>query len=114
MELANYAQFTVATKVQGYFCDPYSPWRRGSNENTNGLLRQYYPKGMDLSGVSQAQLDAVAKPPNIRPRKALQWKTPAHILDSSVSTIHNPRALWRKHRPTQYRPEARPTGARQD
>jgi len=88
MELANHVQFTVATEVQVYFCDPYSPWQRGSNENTNGLLRQYYPKGVDLSGVSQAQLDAVARKLNTRPRKTLQWKTPAHILDSSVSTIH--------------------------
>ena len=88
MELANHVQFTVATEVQVYFCDPYSPWQRGSNENTNGLLRQYYPKGVDLSSVSQAQLDAVARKLNTRPRKTLQWKTPAHILDSSVSTIH--------------------------
>jgi IS30 family transposase len=88
MELANHVQFTVATEVQVYFCDPYSPWQRGSNENTNGLLRQYYSKGVDLSGVSQAQLDAVARKLNTRPRKTLQWKTPAHILDSSVSTIH--------------------------
>ena len=88
MELANHVQFTVATEVQVYFCDPYSPWQRGSNENTNGLLRQYYPKGVDISRVSQAQLDAVARKLNTRPRKTLQWKTPAHILDSSVSTIH--------------------------
>lgn len=88
MELANHVQFTVATEVQVYFCDPYSPWQRGSNENTNGLLRQYYPKGVDLSSISQAQLDAVARKLNTRPRKTLQWKTPAHILDSSVSTIH--------------------------
>jgi IS30 family transposase len=88
MELANHVQFTVATDVQVYFCDPYSPWQRGSNENTNGLLRQYYPKGVDLSSVSQAQLDAVARKLNTRPRKTLQWKTPAHVLDSSVSTIH--------------------------
>lgn len=87
-ELANHVQFTVATDVQVYFCDPNSPWQRGSNENTNGLLRQYYPKGVDLSGVSQAQLDTVAKKLNTRPRKTLQWKTPAQVFNSGVSTIH--------------------------
>lgn len=87
-ELASHAQFTVATDVQVYFCDPSSPWQRGSNENTNGLLRQYYPKGMDLSGVSQAQLDTVARKLNTRPRETLHWKTPAHILGSSVSMTH--------------------------
>jgi IS30 family transposase len=88
MELANHAQFTVATDVQVYFCDPSSPWQRGSNENTNGLLRQYYPKGMDLSDVSQAQLDTVARKLNTRPRETLNWKTPAHTLGASVSMIH--------------------------
>jgi IS30 family transposase len=87
-ELTDHARFTVSTDVKVFFCDPYSPWQRGSNENTNGLLRQYYPKGKDLSAVTQAELDTVARKLNTRPRDTLNWKTPAYILGSSVSMTH--------------------------
>ena len=85
-ELAAHARFTVATDVHVYFCDPQSPWQRGSNENTNGLLRQYFPRGLDLSQVSQAQLNAVARELNTRPRKTLGYRTPAAVLASIVAT----------------------------
>ncbi|ABR91382.1 transposase, IS30 family [Janthinobacterium sp. Marseille] len=84
-ELADHKRFTLATDIQVYFCDPRSPWQRGSNENTNGLLRQYFPKGMDISGYSQAQLNAVARRLNERPRKTLNYETPAQRFYQSVA-----------------------------
>ena len=88
LEMAKHKDFTVATDVQVYFCDPQSPWQRGSNENTNLLLRQYLPRGTDLSGYSQAELDQVALRLNQRPRKTLGFQTPASKLQASVvSTV---------------------------
>jgi IS30 family transposase len=85
VELADHKRFTLATDVAVYFCDPSSPWQRGSNENTNGLLRQYFPKGTDLSVHSQAVLDQVALQMNQRPRKTLGFATPADKLNASVA-----------------------------
>jgi IS30 family transposase len=84
-EMAQHKAFTVATDVQVYFCDPQSPWQRGTNENTNGLLRQYFPNGTDLSGYSQAELNRVARQLNERPRKTLGFRTPADTLKDGVA-----------------------------
>ena len=86
LEMARHKQFTVATKVKVYFCDPQSPWQRGTNENTNLLLRQYFPRGTDLAPISQAQLDQVALRLNQRPRKSLGFQTPAARLHASVAS----------------------------
>jgi len=85
MELALHKEFTIATDVAVYFCDPQSPWQRGTNENTNGLLRQYFPHGTDLSGYSQSNLNTIANRLNTRPRKTLGFGTPADKLRVAVT-----------------------------
>jgi IS30 family transposase len=81
VEMAQHAQLRIDTGLEIYFCDPQSPWQRGSNENTNGLLRQYFPKGTDLSRHGTEELSAVAHALDTRPRKTLDWQTPAEALD---------------------------------
>ena len=85
-EMAGHKRVTLATDIQVYFCDPRSPWQRGSNENTNGLLRQYLPKGIDISSYSQAKLNAVARQLNERPRKTLGYRTPAEVFSHTVAS----------------------------
>jgi IS30 family transposase len=86
-EMAEHQRFSLATDIQVYFCDPQQPWQRGSNENTNGLLRQYFPKGMDLSDISQAKLNAIARRLNERPRETLGFETPAERFGQCVASI---------------------------
>jgi len=87
-EMADHQKFSLATDIKVYFCDPQHPWQRGSNENTNGLLRQYFPKGMDLSNVHQNRLNAVARRLNERPRETLQFETPAERFGQCVASIN--------------------------
>lgn len=89
-ELSDHARFTIESGVRVFFADPHSPWQRGTNENTNGLLRQYFPKGTDLSRWSEQEIQAVARTLNNRPRKTLGWKTPAEMLNDYLKSVQQP------------------------
>lgn len=89
VEMGRHHEFTTAADMPVYFCDPASPWQRGSNENTNGLLRQYFPKGTDLAAHTREHLDAVATELNTRPRKTLGWQTPAERMHTLLATTSN-------------------------
>ena len=95
-EMARHRELAAATGIHVYFADPYSPWQRGSNENANGLIREYLPKGMDLSAVTQSQLNAIANSLNDRPRRILKYQTPREVfnqlLDLEQATILKNRA----------------------
>jgi IS30 family transposase len=95
LEMAKHKTFTVATTVKVYFCDLQSPWQRGSNENTNGLLRQYFPRETDLSGDTQSELDKVALRLNQRPRKTVGFQTPASKLQAIVASTHRDHPTYR-------------------
>ena len=86
--MAQHARLKIDAGLQVYFCDPQSPWQRATNENTNGLLRQYFPKGTDLSVHSAHEIDAVATTLNTRPRKTLEWRTPAEALDELLRSTN--------------------------
>jgi len=86
LEMAEHARFTVDTGVKVYFCDPKTPWQRGTNENTNGLMRQYLPKSLDMKSVTQVELDAVARSLNRRPRQTLGWRSPSQALAEAVAS----------------------------
>ncbi len=85
--MADHQRFSLATDIKVYFCDPQSPWQRGSKEQINGLLRQYFPKGMDLSGIHQNHLNAIARRLNERPRQTLDFETPAERFAQCVASI---------------------------
>ena len=86
--MAEHRRLTVETDVEVYFCDPRSPWQRGSNENTNGLLRQYFPKGKSLAGATQTELDEIARKLNNRPRQTLGFRTPTEELTELIDALH--------------------------
>jgi len=88
-EMAYHQQLSTKTGIAVYFCDPHSSWQRGTNENTNGLIRQYLPKGTDLSGYSQEQLDAIADQMNGRPRKTLDWYTPHEVYSGWLAKLED-------------------------
>ena len=90
VEMAQHAQLRIDTGLAIYFCDPHSPWQRGTNENTNGLLRQYFPKGTDFARHGVDALIAVAAALNSRPRKTLNWRTPAEALNDHVLSVWKP------------------------